>query len=436
MQTQPTPLELRAAAGSTDPCRRRLLAGAGAVLVSGLAGMLAGCGGGSMDSGDGAPQPQIQGVDSGGTGRRMNSFIKAALDSVGPAMVGTLRIDLQNSSLTGADGQILAASVLQPGMTVQVLAAPLVGEGSVQVARASSVQLAEQLLGPVTALAPAAAPGGGPAGFMLLGQSVVLTARTVIDPALGADAGSLVSGMVLRVWGELDAAGGRIVASRVDLPPSDARHQVRGLLSALDLAQGRAGIGGLAVQTTPEQLARWAAGLALGQVVRASVEAAAPGQPVVLLALRADALVLPDELQVELEGRLGLSPGAMRLLVDGVAVDLSGLTADAAAAAAALPTGSRVVARGRSVGGLLLAQSVAAESDDADPVTELEGTISSANPAGRSFVLRGLTVLWGADTRIIGGPVSLIAARRKAAVKGRLSADRLSLQASIIHVER
>ncbi len=436
MQTQPTPLELRAAAGSTDPCRRRLLAGAGAVLVSGLAGMLAGCGGGSMDSGDGAPQPQIQGVDSGGTGRRMNSFIKAALDSVGPAMVGTLRIDLQNSSLTGADGQVLAASVLQPGMTVQVLAAPLVGEGSVQVARASSVQLAEQLLGPVTALAPAAAPGGGPAGFMLLGQSVVLTARTVIDPALGADAGSLVSGMVLRVWGELDAAGGRIVASRVDLPPRDARHQVRGLLSALDLAQGRAGIGGLAVQTTPEQLALWAAGLALGQVVRASVEAAAPGQPVVLLALRADALVLPDELQVELEGRLGLSPGAMRLLVDGVAVDLSGLTADAAAAAAALATGSRVVARGRSVGGLLLAQSVAAESDDADPVTELEGTISSANPAGRSFVLRGLTVLWGADTRIIGGPVSLIAARRKAAVKGRLSADRLSLQASIIHVER
>lgn len=156
----------------------------------------------------------------------------------------------------------------------------------------------------------------------------------------------------------------------------------------------------------------------------------------VLLALRADALVLPDELQVELEGRLGLSPGAMRLLVDGVAVDLSGLTADAAAAAAALPTGSRVVARGRSVGGLLLAQSVAAESDDADPVTELEGTISSANPAGRSFVLRGVTVLWGADTRIIGGPVSLIAARRKAAVKGRLGADRLSLQASIIHVER
>lgn len=61
--------------------------------------------------------------------------------------------------------------------------------------------------------------------------------------------------------------------------------------------------------------------------------------------------------------------------------------------------------------------------------------LSGANPASRSFVLRGVTVLWDGDPRIIGGPVGLIAARRKAAVKGRLSADRLSLQAGSIHVE-
>lgn len=91
--------------------------------------------------------------------------------------------------------------------------------------------------------------------------------------------------------------------------------------------------------------------------------------------------------------------------------------------------------RGRTVDAALLAQTVVAESDERDPVTELEGIISSANPASRSFVLRGLTVLWDRDTRISGGPVSLIAARRKAVVKGRLSADQQSLQASMNHVE-
>lgn len=208
----------------------------------------------------------------------MNSFIMAALDSASPPAVGTVRIDLQNSSFIGADGQPIAAPVLASGMTVQVMAAPLVGQGPSQIARATSVRLAEQLLGPVAEVTTAAS-GGLPSGFILLGQTVALTARTLIDPALGADAGALRPGMVLRVWGELDAVGGRIVATRADLPPQVDEYRLRGLLSALDLAQGSARIGGLNLVASPEQMVHWAAALALGQLVRARVAASDPGQP-------------------------------------------------------------------------------------------------------------------------------------------------------------
>lgn len=72
------------------------------------------------------------------------------------------------------------------------------------------------------------------------------------------------------------------------LAQSVTRHvHPRSLLSALDLAQGSARIGGQNLVASPEQLAQWAAALAVGQLVRARVAASEPGQPATLLALHA-----------------------------------------------------------------------------------------------------------------------------------------------------
>lgn len=72
---------------------------------------------------------------------------------------------------------------------------------------------------------------------------------------------------------------------------------------------------------------------------------------------------------------------------------------------------------------------------EVEELYELEGTISAADPAARTFVVRDITVAWGADTTIVGGSAQLLAVNRRVATKGVLSVDRLRLQARSIHVE-
>jgi Domain of unknown function (DUF5666) len=201
------------------------------------------------------------------------------------------------------------------------------------------------------------------------------------------------------------------------------------VLSAIDRGAQRVAIGALVAQGTalPDDVQ-------VGDVVRLSLAPRDDGGGIAtLLALRRDALRLPDRERAQVEGRVTQFSSALHFEVDGVMVDAS--TAQEVQGAAALGLGARVAVRGRSAAGVLLAAEVEVQAEEADAVYELEGKIQSADRLTRSFMLRGVVVRWSASTRFIGGPPALLITGHMVAVKGKLSRDRGTLEASLVHVE-
>ena len=65
---------------------------------------------------------------------------------------------------------------------------------------------------------------------------------------------------------------------------------------------------------------------------------------------------------------------------------------------------------------------------------ELEGRISAVDSAARTFVLRGITVTYGASTRCEGGLASDLRVGRMAAAKGKLAAVGKRVIVDSVHV--
>ena len=395
-------------------------------LAAGLAAAatLAACGGGQSSDGSensaraiDARKKALGGVDSGGTGGE--AYVVAVVDAVGPLVAGDVLFDTRQATLADGDGVPLAVADLAPGMTTMIQASSITVVNGQAQAQARSIQVSEQLLGPLQSVDTSASR------LTVLGQRVDVTTRTVFSAALAAGLAGLQPGVGLRIWGQLDVAGARIVATRIDLALAAQAFVVRGVLTQFDPAH--VAIGALQVLVVPAILG---GGLMVGDVVRARLSPTAVASPAQALSLRSDALQLPKHTQVEIEGRVTRLVSAMHFDVDGIEVDASG--ARVSVGRSPLVAGARVQVEGRSQDGLLKASSVQVESDE---LFELEGTISAADKAAQTFMLRGITVHWSAATVFIGGTSRLLATRRKAAVKGRLSGDRLRLEAVHIHVE-
>lgn len=405
--------------------RRRLWQGAGGLLLGSLGGGLAGCGGGGSDDPSVSPSEAdpvrlpLGGVDSGGTGAAMASFVSADVGLTWPLTVNGIAYDTTGCRIVDGDDSPLDALALLPGMSCQIEATGPRGRTGTALAR--QIRVAEQVLGPVATLDAASS------SFTALGQRVVITAGTVLDAALAGGLAALQAGTRVQAWGQLDSAGGRIVATRLGLAPATQAWVVRGVLTGLDRAQGRIRIGALRATAAPGSATLIPAGLQLGDVVRARLSADGLGT---LLSLRGAALQLPDRVAAELEGRITRIDGPRRFAVDGVTVNATGLSL--LPAASLLTLGARVAVQGRSAQGVLRAATVRAEPDE--PV-ELEGMISAADAARQTFVLKGLSVAWSASTVFIGGPARLLQARRRVAVVGRWNAERSVLEAQRIHVE-
>jgi len=426
MKTTRTPLD------KPDSRRRLALHGAAATFLGSLSAALAGCGGGGDSAaGDagvaalnaGGRQEALSGVGGGGTGRA-RAFVSAVVDSTNPLTVNGVRFDTSASHITDADGQVFDARDILPGMTSQIEADTFRDGGATPQARALTVQLGEQLLGPVDGVTAVSS------SFTALGQTVVVTAQTVLDAALASGVAGIQAGMVVKVWGQLDPAGGRIVATRLELAAGASVFVVRGVLTALDRATGHAAIGTLQVVFAAADGSVVAPDVIVGAVVRARLLAAPTGPLPTLLTLRGDALRLPDHVAAEIEGRVTRIESSRRFDVDGVPVDAT--SAASVHGLASLALGARVEVHGRSRHGVLMATDVTVEPDE--PV-ELEGTISAADLAQRTFVLRGVTVVWSGRTIVKGGTTSMLTSRRHVGVVGRWNADRSRVEATRIHVE-
>lgn len=373
-------------------------------------GLAAGCGGG---------------VDSGGTGiGDAPTLAVGSITGFGSIIVNGVRFDDRVASVSD-DDRSRTRDDLRLGMRTEVVGSAVSVVGGVSLATASSIRIRSEIEGPIESIDLAAGQ------LMVLGQSVLVVATTVIDP--GDHAVPLAVGDLLEVHASLDVARTRYVASRIERRAALERHKLRGVVAELDLAGRTLRIGALRIDWSGAAPPDPAAALAPGRLLRITLATTPAVGTRHALSIASDAPSLVDRDRVEFEGRISSFTSITDFAVDGVPVDGRGAAFEGGAAGLVL--GARVEVEGSLRNGVLLASAVELEDDEGtDQSFEVSGAIESADAAAKSFVVRGVFVVWSASTRFEGGsPVDLVAGR-PIEVRGRLSADGQRIDATLIHV--
>ena len=357
--------------------RRRL------VLALAGSGALAACGGGS--DGGGTPDVQTEtarsyplGVGAGGTGYRLDSLISGAVTGVRPLYVGGVALNTKEAVLTDGDGQPLGDSDIEIGMTARVLAGPISAPAGLSMAQAKTLVVDTQLRGWAQRLDAHT--------LLLLEQRVSINASTVYGPGIDL----LKLDAPLRIWGQLDLAGGRIVATRVARMVRRESPMLRGLLAAVDHGTGQLQIGTLLARASNPDVVP--AALATGSVVRAVLGMRGPDGVWELLAVRDDALRPPDNVTAQLEGRVTQIDSVNSFALDGVPVNSTNAIVEGAAY---LVLGAAVEVSGTMRSGVLMAREVHAQAPE--PL-EFEGRLDAYDKTLHVMTLGGLQLHWSDNT--------------------------------------
>lgn len=370
---------------------------------------LTACGGGGSSPGEDPPAlARPLGVATGGTGR-IQSFLSAAVSATSPLVVGGVTLDTRDAELNDGDGDTLRVQELAPGMTVRVLAGSIVAGA----ARAVTVTVDTQVAGPATWLDSRT--------LLVLGQRVSVSSTAVRGPGAAGTPGEV------RVWGRLDLAGGRIIASRLSVRPATVAPMLRGVLTSVDRAAGTLQVGPLTARAVDGGAIP--SGLAEGSVVRLTLGALLPDGSWQLLEARDDALRPPEGLKVELEGQVTQFTSARQFALDGVPVNASRAQIEGLAQ---LQLGAAAEVHGTMRDGVLVATEVSAQA--AEPL-ELAGRVTAMDAGSQTFLLNGWQVRWDAATRFSGGTGLDLRVGRKLALRARWRPGAAALQALTIALE-
>ncbi|MDH4287219.1 MAG: DUF5666 domain-containing protein [Aquincola sp.] len=368
------------------------------------------------------------GVETGGTGAT-GAFIEGPITGFGSIIVEGVRFDESAARIEDADGGGIVRDALRLGMVVEVESNRPVDDGSGgRNATATRVRVGGSLVGPLEAVTP----GGN--FIRVLGQLVRLTPATVFEGVTGGVGGLNPNVDVLEVHGypSPEAALSDMVATRVERRSSaPARFRVRGIARDVTpagtpptLRVGTA-VFDLSASGVP-------GGLADGSVVRMVVGTAqsAGRWPVVTAVV--ESRRLEDSDQAEVEGLITSLATQRSFSVNGVPVDASNATLPATA----LALGTRVEVKGRAGSGVLVASSVELRTD-LDLINEgidLRGTLSGLDTVGKTFLLRGVTVFYGANPQYdpSGTGEANLQTNPCVRVRGQLDADRVRVLATRI----
>lgn len=377
----------------------------GAALLAAL-GLLVSCGGG--------------GVGIGGTG----SYTAGSISGFGSVVVGDVRFDDSQARIDDVDGERTRREDLRLGMTVEVDAGPIAQGPDGASASASRILVTGEMLGPVESVDRANGR------FVVLGQAVQVGATTVFD---GATLQTLHPGQAVEVHAQFDPATARYRATRVEArdaaPPA---WRLRGMVAQRDAAArtlriGSAEFSHVGVPSAP-------ADLAVGSFVRMTLARTPDGLGRwQVLAFGTGERRPPDADGARIKGIVTAFAGSGSFRVNGMPVDASG--AEFPDGPAAL--GLRVEARGSVRAGVLVATRVSIEDDERERQRgfQLRGTISAADAAARSFVVRDVTVSWASGVRFDNGGPSDLVPGRAVEVRGHLSGDGTRLEAARIRFD-
>jgi Domain of unknown function (DUF5666) len=371
------------------------------------------------------------GVSSGGTGvgAPISSYVVGTITGFGSVIVNGVRYDESSATITSDDGRALAAAELKLGMRTTLTASAITtGSDGVSRAEASSIEVRSDIVGPVESI-------DGLIGLVVLGQTVEVVASTVFDERMTTGLSALVVGDVVEIHAVFDAARRIYVATRIERVTGVAVYKLRGVIDAVSIADRTLRIGAAVVDWSAVAPSNPSMALAPGGVVRVTLATTRNAAVWRATSLSVIQPMLADREHVEVEGRVTAFTSASRFEIEGLPVDAS--TAAFPNGSAAVVLGAKLEVEGSVRGGVIVAQVVSAERDDnGSGDFELHGVIESADAAARSFVVRGITVIWTAATRFDSSTAADIIAGRRVEVRGPLSAGGTRLAATLVHVER
>jgi len=393
--------------------RRRRARGLLTVLCTALA--LLGCGGGG-------------GVDVGGTGTSQPGYAQGSISGFGSIVVNGVHYDESAATVRDEDGNLIDAADLALGMTVSIEASDI--DRTALTGVADTITVAGELVGRVDAVDAAAGT------LTVFGQPVRSGSVTVFDERLTGGLAAVSVGDEVRVYALLDDAGGDYRARRIEPVTSTDHYLVRGTVTALDTTARTFDIG---TQNFVYDAGTAPAGLANGATVRITTSTSKDAQGRwTVRGASVDNPSLEDGDEVEIEAIVTSVPQSGHLVVGGYTVDAR--SAEIEPAGTVVQVGDAVEVEGAVVDGVVIAHSVKLrerEGDDGEEGSsfELEGGITSVDTTARSFVVRGVTVMWDDTVTFRGGAAADLVVGVKVDVEGALAADGVTLQAAKIEFE-
>lgn len=393
----------------------RLLPAVGSAAL--LAIVVAACGGGG-----GSTPP-----DTNPPPATASSFTSGAISGFGSVIVNGVRFDDSGAEVVDDDGGRHGRDDLKLGAQVEVEASSIdraAGHGV-----ATRIRFGSELVGPVSAVDLAGQ------SLMMLGQQVVIGARTVFDGSLSSGLASVQVDQVLEVHAQLDAAQGVYRATRIELAGAPSEFKLRGLVAALDsvghtFQMGAATINyASAAEVTPQ--------LANGARVRVRLQTAMVGGQWIATRVDSGERHHEDHSEAEMTGLITAWTSATAFSLDGLSVDASNASFPDGQAGVVL--GAKVEVEGAIVNGVLVATKVHVEDEEQEHERgedyELHGVLTAVDTTAHTFTLRGVVVAYTEATTWRDLAESGLAIGVKVEVKGNLAADGTRLDATRISRE-
>lgn len=370
--------------------------------------LLSSCGGGG-------------GVDTGGTGGATPAVASGPITGFGSVIVGGVRFDDSTAAVEDLDGQVRSRSELRLGMTVEVEAGAIAGDAT---ATARRIRFESEIAGLVSAVDVAGA------SFTVLGQRVIVDENTVFDERFSSGLAGLAVAQPVEVYAEFDAARGQYLATRVE-PATLASGllRLRGPVAELNTLPRTLRIGTASYRydgadgIPPD--------LAPGTWVR--LRLSFDSSPVSFWQVQRFSLALRDWAdadEVRLEGLVTARGAGSSFVINGRTVDGSGLVLPPE-----LVVGARAEVRGSLRNGVLRATrlTLRSESEHSGRGFEVDGPIEVVDSVAGSLRVRGLSIgTRRPDLRLECSSVAELVVGRRVEVRGLLSADRRTLDATRI----
>lgn len=355
-----------------------------------------------------------------------SSYAVGRISGFGSIIVNGVHYDDSRSRVVDEDGQSRGRDDLKLGMVVELSASDFSSSGTPS-ATAQSIEMSSLLRGPVDSVTADT--------LGVLGQTVKLTATTVVDDSLAGGLAGITVGDVLKVYGTLDRTTGVYTATRIESAAGTSSYRLRGVVGAVDATAKTLTIGSAVIDVSG--LALPPTGLKAGDRVRLRLQTTPTAAGAwVATELKSGALKVEDSDHAEVEGTISDFTSPASFSVDGLPVDATNAVFEDGTSG--LAVGARVEVEGTVVNGVLVARKVELKSDDDDRSSgfEIDGPITAADAAVSTFVVRGVTVRYAAGVEFRDGSAANLTVGTRVEVKGALAADGSTVDATRIEIKR